>query len=258
MPHPMIRYEKVTVEYQGHAGHPALDSVSAEIESGTTTCLVGASGSGKSTLMRLVNRLVEPSSGRILLHGRDVKDRDPVELRRSIGYSVQGGGLIPHLTVAENVGMVPRLLRWPKDKTADAVERMLGLVRLDPARYARRMPSALSGGERQRVSIARALAADPEVMLLDEPLGALDPHLRETLQEDLRELFGRLRKTVLFVTHDMRVAVRVAERIAVMGGGKLLQHGTPREIVTAPAHKAVVSLLGRRRGELERALETGA
>ncbi|MDE2490803.1 MAG: ATP-binding cassette domain-containing protein [Elusimicrobia bacterium] len=248
----MIRYENATVSYSGHR---ALADVTAEFGTGITTCLVGASGSGKSTLLRLVNRLVEPTSGRVLLHGEDVARRDPVALRRGIGYSVQGGGLLPHLTVADNVGIVPRLLGWTREAREEAVSRTLALVRLDPARYARRHPSELSGGERQRASIARALAADPEVVLLDEPLGALDAHLRETLQEELRELFRRLRKTVLFVTHDMRVAVRAGERIAVLDGGRLLQHGTPREIVEAPAHDAVLALLGRRRDELARAVE---
>jgi osmoprotectant transport system ATP-binding protein len=251
----MIRYENVTVSY---SGHQALADVSVEFATGITTCLVGSSGSGKSTLLRLVNRLVEPTSGRVFLHGSDVAGRDAVALRRGIGYSVQGGGLLPHLSIAGNVGIVPRLLGWPRERREEAVARTLALVRLDPARYARRHPSQLSGGERQRASIARALAADPEVLLLDEPLGALDAHLRETLQEELKELFARLRKTVLFVTHDMGVAVRAGARIAVLGGGRLLQHGAPREIVEHPAGEAVTALLGRRRDELARAVEEDA
>jgi osmoprotectant transport system ATP-binding protein len=252
----MIQFEEVSVEYEG--GVRALNGVSAAFPCGETTCLVGASGSGKSTLLRLVNRLVDAAEGRVLLNGQDVRSRDAVEHRRGIGYCVQGGGLLPHLTVAENVGLVPRLLGWAPVKVAAAVERTLGLVRLDPARYGARRAAALSGGERQRAAIARALAADPEVLLLDEPLGALDPHLRETLEDELRDLFRRLRKTVVIVTHDMHTAVRLADRIAVLDGGRLLQFGLPREVVTAPADEQVAALLGRRRADLERALSEAA
>jgi len=248
----MIQFEGVSVVYEG--GVRALNGVSVAFPRGETTCLVGASGSGKSTLLRLVNRLVDAQEGRVLLNGQDVRSRDAVEHRRGIGYCVQGGGLLPHLTVAENVSLVPRLLGWAPVKAAAAVERTLGLVRLDPARYGARRAAALSGGERQRVAIARALAADPEVLLLDEPLGALDPHLRETLEDELRDLFRRLRKTVVFVTHDMYTAVRLADWIAVLDGGRLLQFGPPREVVTAPANEQVTALLGRRRADLERAL----
>lgn len=246
----MIRFEQASVHYGGET--PALSEVSVELERGRTTCLVGASGSGKSTLMRLVNRLVDATEGRVLIGGRDVRELDPVELRRGIGYCVQGGGLFPHLSIAENVAMVPRLLGWDKDRSAEAVERTMGLVRLDPARYASRRPGSLSGGERQRAAIARALAADPEVVLLDEPLGALDPHLRETVEDELRDLFKRLEKTVLFVTHDMHTAVRLGHRLAVMGEGRLLQFAPPREVVASPASPRVAALLGRRRAELER------
>jgi len=252
----MILFEDVSVVYRG--GVRALDGVSAAFPRGETTCLVGASGSGKSTLLRSVNRLVELAGGRVFLDGRDVRAGDAVELRRGIGYCVQGGGLLPHLTVAENVGLVPRLLGWAPERAAAAVARTLELVRLDPARYGARRAAALSGGERQRAAVARALAADPQVLLLDEPLGALDPHLRETLEDELRELFRRLRKTVVFVTHDMHTAVRLADRVAVLGAGRLLQFGLPREIVTAPAGAHVAALLGRRRADLERALAEAA
>lgn len=252
----MIRIEGASVVYAD--GTRALDGVTVEFPRGKTTCLVGASGSGKSTLMRLVNRLVEPASGRVLLDGRDVRERDAVELRRSIGYCVQGGGLLPHLTVAENVGLVPRLLGWAPERAAAAVERTLELARLDPGRYAARRAGTLSGGERQRAAIARALAADPGLLMFDEPLGAMDTHLRESLEDELRDLFRRLGKTVLFVTHDMHTAVRLGDRVAVLGGGKLLQAGSPAEVVTAPADATVAALLGRRRADLERALAEAA
>lgn len=252
----MIRLESVSVRHA--QGGAALENVSVEFPCAATSVLVGASGAGKSTLLRLVNRLVEPSRGRVLINGQDTRLRDPVALRREIGYSVQGGGLLPRLNVAENAAIVPGLLGWPPEKIRASVERALEMVHLDPASFASRMPASLSGGERQRASIARALAAGPKLLLLDEPLGALDPHLSETLQDELRELFVRLDMTVLLVTHDMHLAVRMASRIAVLDGGRLLQFGTPREVVSAPAGPAVEALLGRRRADLIRALEEAA
>jgi osmoprotectant transport system ATP-binding protein len=251
----MIRLEDVSVAVPGGF---ALQGVTVEFPGAQTSCLVGASGSGKTTLLRVVNRLVEATAGRVLIGGREARGLDPIALRRNMGYAIQGGGLFPHMTAAENVGLVPRLLGWPASRIAEAVERTLSLVRLEPARYGPRYPAGLSGGERQRVSIARALAADPEILLLDEPLGALDPHLSETLGDELRELFARLGKTVLFVTHDMRLAVRLAARIAVLGSGRLLQFAAPREVVMSPADPQVAALLGRRREELDRAAEVAA
>ncbi|MBI4371409.1 MAG: ATP-binding cassette domain-containing protein [Elusimicrobia bacterium] len=252
----MIRLEGASVEFPG--GVRALDGVSLEFAHGQTTCLVGASGSGKSTLLRLVNRLVEPTAGRVLLDGRDARSLDPIALRRGMGYAMQRGGLLPHLTVTQNAELVPRLLGWPPRRAAEAAARTLSLVRLDPVRYGPRRPGTLSGGERERASIARALAADPAVLLLDEPLGALDQHLRETLQDELRDLFARLGKTVVCVTHDMHVAVGLAHRVAVLSGGRLAQFGTPRQVVREPADERVLALLGRRREALLREAGEGA
>lgn len=249
----MIELEGVSVTHAG--GVRALVEVTARFPRGLTTALVGASGSGKSTLLRLANRLARPERGVVRVDGRDAAEVDPIALRRGIGYAVQGGGLLPHLSSLDNAGLVPLLSGWSAARRRQAAEAALRLVRLDPAEHGSRPPAALSGGQRQRVSIARALAADPAVLLLDEPFGALDPHLRETLQDEFRELFTRLKKTVLFVTHDLHEAVRVADRVAVLDRGRLVQFGTPREVVFAPASPEVEVLLGRRRRELEAAVQ---
>jgi osmoprotectant transport system ATP-binding protein len=207
--------------------------------------LVGPSGCGKTTTMKMVNRLIEPDAGRVLVEGRDVAGVDPVALRRRIGYVIQQIGLFPHLSVADNVATVPRLLGWDDERVRRRVDELLDLVGLDPAVFRSRSPHQLSGGQRQRVGVARALGADPPVLLMDEPFGAVDPVTRERLQDEFRRLQRELRKTVLFVTHDIDEAIRLGDRLAVLGqGGVLEQHGTPAEVLGRPASSFVASFVG--------------
>lgn len=233
-------------------GRPALDDVSFEVEPGETCVLLGPSGGGKTTLLRLVNRLVRPDSGSVLFAGRDVAGWDPVDLRRRIGYAIQSVGLLPHFSVEANVSLVPRLLGWRPDRRRARAAEMLRLVGLDPEEFGARRPSQLSGGQRQRVGVARALAADPEALLLDEPFGAVDPIARRRLQDEFRELAARLEKTVLFVTHDVREAFRIADRIAVVAGGALQQIAEPGRLRAAPATPLVEALLEGAPGEVSR------
>ena len=218
-------------------------NVSLEVAGGEILVLLGPSGCGKTTLLRLVNRLVVADAGEVFVGGREVGRWDPVELRRRIGYAIQGVGLLPHFRVIENVGLVPRLLGWPAERRWKRAAAMLRLVGLDPEEFGSRRPAELSGGQRQRVGVARALAADPEALLMDEPFGAVDPIARRRLQEEFRSLARRLGKTVLFVTHDVTEAFRLADRIAVLGGGRIRQLGTPRELRAAPADGLVRSLI---------------
>lgn len=222
----------------------AVDDVSLTIERGTITVLVGTSGSGKSTLLRIINRLIEPTTGTVLINGRDTSSLSGEELRRGIGYAIQGHGLFPHWTVARNIGTVPQLLGWEPARIARRVEELLRLFDLDPALYAEKLPHQLSGGQQQRVGVARALAAEPAVLLMDEPFGALDPIIRAKAQEDLLALQRRLGITVVLVTHDMEEAMLLGNRIGVMDGGKLLQYATPTEILTHPAPGFVERLIG--------------
>ncbi len=251
----MIRLESVTKRYDD--GTLAVDGLSMEIGDGEVCILIGPSGCGKTTTMRMINRLIEPTSGTILLDGRDVLRMDPVELRRHIGYVIQQVGLFPHQTVAENVATVPRLLRWDRRRVAEQVDTMLDLVGLDPARYATRYPSELSGGQRQRAGVARALAADPPVLLMDEPFGAIDPITRDRLQGEFLRLQAEVRKTVVFVTHDVEEAVRLGDRIAIMAqGGLLEQYDTPAQVLGSPATPFVAGFVGADRG-LRRLAVTG-
>jgi osmoprotectant transport system ATP-binding protein len=211
--------------------------------------LVGPSGCGKTTSLKMVNRLIEPTSGRILIDGHDVANREVTELRRSIGYVIQQVGLFPHQTVGENVATVPRLLGWTEERRRARSEELLELVGLDPATYRDRYPSQLSGGERQRVGVARALAADPPLMLMDEPFGAVDPIVRERLQNELLRLQAKLAKTILFVTHDIDEAIKMGDLVAVLEtGGRLAQFGTPGEILANPASEFVARFVGADRG----------
>ena len=211
--------------------------------------LVGPSGCGKTTTLKMVNRLIEPSGGRIFIEDEDVTAADPVELRRRIGYVIQQVGLFPHLTVADNVATVPRLLKWDRERTRTRVDELLELVGLDPARYGRRYPHQLSGGQRQRVGVARALGVDPPVLLMDEPFGAIDPITRDRLQGEFLRLQSEVRKTVMFVTHDIDEAVRLGDRIAVLReGGFLEQYGTPDEVLGRPATPFVADFVGADRG----------
>jgi osmoprotectant transport system ATP-binding protein len=245
----VVALEHVTKRY-GPPGSPdAVSDLSLTVPAGEICVLVGPSGCGKTTTMKMVNRLVEPTSGRITIDGEDVAALPAVELRRRIGYVIQQVGLFPHLTVAENVAVVPRLLRWPAQRIRARVDELLDLVGLDPATYGPRYPAALSGGERQRIGVARALAADPPVMLMDEPFGAVDPIRRERLQNEFLRLQQRVRKTVIFVTHDVDEAIKMADRIAILQrGGILAQYDTPQAILAQPASEFVERFVGADRG----------
>jgi osmoprotectant transport system ATP-binding protein len=239
-----IELADVTKRYPGQR-EPAVDGFTMTINPGETTIFVGPSGCGKTTTMRMINRLIEPSSGRITIGGDDALSLNPDELRRRIGYAIQQAGLFPHLTVAQNVAIVPGLLRWDKKRIDYRVEEMLSLVGMDPAEFLHRFPRQLSGGQQQRVGVARALAADPPVLLMDEPFGAVDPITRGNLQDELMRLQAELRKTIVFVTHDFDEAVKLGDRIAVLGSqSKILQYDTPEAILANPADDTVAGFVG--------------
>ncbi|SDN54121.1 osmoprotectant transport system ATP-binding protein [Methylobacterium phyllostachyos] len=222
-----------------------VSNVSLKVEAGTILTIVGTSGSGKTTLLRMINRLVEPSAGTVRIAGRDIRDVPPHILRRGIGYAIQGHGLFPHRTVAENIAVVPRLLGWDRRRIAARVDALLALFHLDPGAYRDRFPAALSGGEQQRIGVARALAAEPPVLLMDEPFGALDPIIRGQAQADLLAIQRRTGTTVVLVTHDMDEALHLGDRIAVMDRGRLVQEAAPAALIGAPATDFVRALLGR-------------
>ncbi|SDJ81126.1 ABC transporter ATP-binding protein [Billgrantia gudaonensis] len=222
----------------------AVDGISLRVAKGELCVLVGTSGCGKSTTLRMINRLIEHTAGEIHLDGQPVRTFDEVTLRRRIGYVIQNTGLFPHWTVARNIGLVPRLLKWPRQRVRERVEELMALLGLPMAEFADKYPRQLSGGQAQRVGVARALAADPEILLMDEPFGALDPITREALQLELLDLQARLHKTIVFVTHDMDEALRLADRLVVMRQGRIVQQGAPVELLHAPADEFVASLLG--------------
>jgi osmoprotectant transport system ATP-binding protein len=226
-----------------YAANVALDGVSLEVARGECVFLVGPSGCGKTTTLKLVNRLVEPDAGSVRLDGRDVRESPEHELRRRIGYAFQQVGLFPHLSVAENVGMTPALLGWERARIEARVDALLERMELEPRAFRARFPRELSGGQAQRVGLARALAAEPAILLLDEPFGALDPATRDRLQQTFQRLRRELGLTVLFVSHDMAEALLLADRIAVMDAGRIVQLGTPRELLAAPADARVAALL---------------
>jgi osmoprotectant transport system ATP-binding protein len=243
----VITLEKVTKRYK--ADQVAVAELSFTVPDGELCVLVGPSGCGKTTTLRMINRLIEPSGGRILIDGTDVLKMDPVELRRGIGYVIQQGGLFPHRRVFENVATVPRLLGWDKDRTEARVHELLELVGLDPTQYGRRFPHELSGGERQRVGVARALGGDPPVLLMDEPFGAVDPVTRLRLQQQFLDLQAKLKKTIVLVTHDIEEAAKLGDRIAVLSiGGVLEQYDTPAEVLGRPATPFVSDFVGSDRG----------
>ncbi|MDM9619208.1 ABC transporter ATP-binding protein [Rhizobium sp. S96] len=237
----MIEIRNVTKRY-GEA--TVVGNVSMSVEKGSITVIVGTSGSGKSTLMRMINRLVPITEGQIFVNGQNVMDVPVTELRRKIGYAIQGHGLFPHRTVAQNIATVPQLLGWDTTKTNNRVTELLGLFNLDPATFADKYPHQLSGGQQQRVGVARALAAEPELLLMDEPFGALDPVIRGKAQDDLLAIQKQFGTTVILVTHDMDEAFHLGNQIAVMSEGKLLQCSTPEKILTEPADPFVQQLTG--------------
>jgi osmoprotectant transport system ATP-binding protein len=247
----MIVLEGVSKSFDGGKQFSVRD-VHLRVPEGKLLVLLGGSGSGKTTTLKMINRLIEPTEGRILVDGKDVRHTDPVTLRRGIGYVFQGIGLFPHLTVAENVATVPRLLGWPGERIEARVDELLDLVRLPPAEYRSRRPAQLSGGQQQRVGFARALAAGPRVMLLDEPFGALDPITRDGLRDEFIQIQRRLGLTAVMVTHDVTEALLTADLIGVMSNGRLLQVGTPNELLTQPADDFVTTLMStpRRQAEL--------
>ncbi|HEV3352211.1 MAG TPA: ABC transporter ATP-binding protein [Acidimicrobiales bacterium] len=242
----MLRLESVSKRYSSRT---VVHELSLEVGEGEVCVLIGPSGCGKTTTLKMINRLIEPSSGRILLADEDVTRGDPVKLRRRMGYVIQQVGLFPHETVAQNVATVPRLLGWDRHRVRGRVDELLDLVGLDPAEYRDRYPDQLSGGQRQRVGVARALAADPPLLLMDEPFGAIDPIARDRLQGEFRRLQSELKKTVVFVTHDVDEAVRLGDRIAVLKeGGVLQQYDTPANVLGRPATPFVADFVGGDRG----------
>jgi len=244
---PMIRLDSVSKRYPD--GTVAVAELTLDVPPGEVVMFVGPSGCGKTTTLKMINRLIEPSTGAIVLDGEDVTRVDPVALRRRLGYVIQQVGLFPHRTIAENVGTVPGLLGWDRRRIASRVEELLDLVGLDPGVFARRYPHQLSGGQRQRVGVARALAADPVVLLMDEPFSAIDPIARDRLQAEFLRLQAEVRKTVVFVTHDIEEAVRVGDRIVVLSqGGKLEQYADPATLLGSPASRFVADFVGADRG----------
>ena len=241
---PLIQLEHVTKVYPG-VETPAVKDLNLEVNPGEILVLVGPSGCGKSTTLRLINRMIEPSSGRIIYEGEDVTKGDPNELRRRMGYVIQQIGLFPHRTIAENIATVPRLLKWPKDRINARVDELLEVVSMDPSIYRDRYPSELSGGQAQRVGVARALGADPDVLLMDEPFGAIDPITRDRLQNEFLRLQEELKKTIVFVTHDVDEAVKMGDRIAILRDqSEIAQLDTPEHILTDPADEFVENFLG--------------
>jgi len=257
----MIRLDRVSKHYPGQPA-PAVSELSLDIRAGEIVVLLGPSGCGKTTTLRLINRLVEPTSGRVFLDGEDVTRVNPDHLRRRIGYVIQQVGLFPHMTIAENIGVIPKTLGWDKRRIRDRVDELLHLVGLEPAIYRDRYPRQLSGGQQQRVGVARALAADPPALLMDEPFGALDPINRDRLQEEFLNLQAQIRKTVVLVTHDVTEAIKIGDRIAILSDhARLVQYDTPAAILSNPADDFVTTFIGSgaaiRRLQLQRVTESG-
>ena len=244
----MIRFDHVSKTYPG--GVEAVRDLSLEVPEGETLVLLGTSGSGKTTTMKMVNRLIEPTSGRIMIERTNIMDQDPIGLRRRIGYAIQHIGLFPHMTIAENIAVVPNLLQWSREQIAERVDGLLAMVGLEPEDFRERYPVQLSGGQRQRIGVARALAADPPIVLMDEPFGALDPITREELQNEFLALESEIRKTIIFVTHDVFEAAKMGDRIALLDAGRLQQLATPADLVESPANEFVDQFLGQHRFQL--------
>jgi osmoprotectant transport system ATP-binding protein len=245
-----IEIRAVTKRYGEHVN--VLDGISLNVATGEFLAIVGPSGSGKTTLLRLVNRLTEPTSGTVRVGGKEVNDSDPIRLRREIGYVFQGVGLFPHMTVAENIAITPRLIGWDAKRRSARVDELLQLVRLDAGNYRARFPGELSGGERQRVGVARALAAEPKIVLMDEPFGALDALIRDALTRDYRELHDKLGLTTVMITHDLAEAALLADRIAVIHRGRIVEQGTPHELFASPKDEYVRELVATPKRQAER------
>ena len=239
----MIELNRVTKIYPG-AAQPAVDSVSLTVPQGEICVFIGPSGCGKTTLMRLINRLIPLTSGSISVDGKDIMTLNPIELRRQIGYVIQQVGLFPHMTVRDNIATVPKLLGWTKAKIDERVDELLGLVNLDPREFRDRYPRQLSGGQAQRIGVARAMAADPTTMLMDEPFGAIDPINREVLQDEFLRIQAKLKKTIIFVTHDINEAIKMGQRVVLLQDGRLVQAGLPDELLNRPANEFVKSFVG--------------
>ena len=239
----MITFDRITKSF-GTGTPPAVDALSLNINAGEICVLIGPSGCGKTTTMRMINRMVEPDSGRIKVNGQDVMQMDAVELRRSIGYVIQQVGLFPHMTIGENIATVPKLLGWEAARITRRVDELLALVHMAPDQYRHRFPRELSGGQKQRVGVARALAADPPVMLMDEPFGAIDPITRASLQDEFLRILRDLGKTIVFVTHDIDEAIKMGSRIAILRAGKVVQYDTPQHILAYPADSFVEAFVG--------------
>ncbi|MGX6969645.1 betaine/proline/choline family ABC transporter ATP-binding protein [Vagococcus bubulae] len=240
----MIEFQNVSKIYKGNK--KAVSDINLSFGDGEFICFIGTSGSGKTTAMRMINRMIEPTSGKILIDGKDVTKENPVDLRRSIGYVIQNIGLLPHMTIRENITLVPKLLKWPEEERDEIAERLITLVEL-PKEMLDRYPSELSGGQQQRIGVIRALAADQNIILMDEPFGALDPITRDSLQDFVKELQEKMGKTIVFVTHDMDEALKLATKIVVMSHGKVVQCDTPENILRNPANDFVRELIGEER-----------
>jgi osmoprotectant transport system ATP-binding protein len=241
----MIKFENVRKQYDD--GFIALKNINLEIQKGELLTLIGPSGCGKTTTMRMINRLIEPTEGKIYIDGQDISQVDPVELRRNIGYVIQQIGLFPHMTIEQNISLVPKLKKWEESMYLKRVDELLDLVGLDPSTFKHRYPSELSGGQQQRVGVVRALAAEPNIILMDEPFSALDPISREQLQDDILRLQEEINKTIVFVTHDMDEAIKIANRIAIMKEGEILQLDTPDKVLRHPANDFVRDFIGENR-----------
>lgn len=238
-----IHFEQVFLKFPG-ASYPAVNNCTCEIEAGQLVVILGPSGCGKTTLLKMVNRLYEPTSGKIYLSGTDIRELKVTKLRQQIGYVIQQSGLFPHMTVAQNIAVVPKLLGWSRTKYQARIDQLLELIELSPQEYRNRYPSQLSGGQQQRVGLARALAGDPKVMLMDEPFGAIDAITRKTLQDEILRLQCQLKKTILFVSHDVEEALRLADKIMILEKGRIVQFDTPFNILTRPANDFVYELVG--------------
>lgn len=237
-----VEFKHINKQFK-NSDYPALNDVSVSIEEGEFVTILGSSGCGKTTMIKMINRLYEPDSGDILLFGKNIRDENPVELRRKIGYVIQQVGLFPHMTVAENIATIPKILKWDKQRIKEETDRMLTLVQLDPDEFRSRYPAQLSGGQQQRVGLARALIANPRIMLLDEPFGAIDAINREILQNELKSIHEKSKCTYLFVTHDIREALKLGTKVIIMNEGRILQYATPNESVKNPADDFVANLL---------------